>query len=62
MDSKHKADKPKPRDTRFTILIDVDTRKELEAVAQRLDLNIGQLIRRAIRETLDKIAREQAGV
>lgn len=48
------ASEPKPKTERFTFLLDIDMREKLEAEAKRRDLNIGQLIRRALNEFFAK--------
>ena len=45
---------PKPKNVRFTFLLDIDMREKLEEEAKRRDLNIGQLIRRALNEFFAK--------
>jgi hypothetical protein len=48
------ASEPKPKTERFTFLLDIDMREKLQAEAKRRDLNIGQLIRRALNEFFAK--------
>ena len=53
------AHEPKPKTERFTFLLDTEMREKLAQEAKRRDLNIGQLIRRALIEFFAKVA--QAG-
>jgi hypothetical protein len=50
------AEGPKPKTERFTFLLDTEMREKLKAEAKRRDLNIGQLIRRALIEFFAKAA------
>jgi predicted HicB family RNase H-like nuclease len=48
------ATEPKPKSARFTFLLDTELREKLTVEAKRRDLNIGQLIRRALAEYFAK--------
>jgi hypothetical protein len=48
------GNEPKPKKERFTFLLDIDMREKLTVEAQRRDLNVGQLIRRALNEFFAK--------
>jgi predicted HicB family RNase H-like nuclease len=52
---------PKPKSQRFTFLLDAALREKLTAEAKRRDLNIGQLIRRALNEFFAKDSGAERG-